>query len=1172
VGTKQLGIEIRIEPALTGIEWLLQRHKPAPVRSDYWVRYKTLDQAEWKDLQVGKQRRTLNVSKNFLSQFRQHPWRSPDADKVSTTLKDFLFSDETAFREYVRLYEAATASRGEFILAVSASPTAIRGLANVPWELTAEPGDSQRLIGLNPRVAFCRFIEKADSPVQVSHQGPLNLFYVISNQEPHFDQEAEAYHQALSDFGERKRPIVELGRPEFGMQPTYEDVVQSINVFSPHILIYVGHGRTTDKGVAQLKFEDWTNVHDLATRIVPECNQLFLVILISCDTSWTAALDPQTCGPQAFISRGVPAVVTMQSKISVEFADNFLDRLLASLFTGASLPRCVTVARQGDLVGAGKSPGRNLLWAAPALFVSNAALDVIQPLSTWKEAYAAQLSSIETSFPAVGEILPRRQLEDTVSDWLDKLTGVACIRGVFGAGRTTLISKVCRHRYQLATEQLEPPPRPIIYLNLGDIPIPSLAAVLSEVTRRSPEYGLPPVSYEGMGTEEQHLARYIGLQRVVLVLDDVDLLPPDKLQSLFKYCKKHLDHGLLILVFGLSTSTPIAAEHIPTLRVDPLSLDETTQYCATLVGQNGRLARQWHEISSGNLYLLHSLRVRGDALGLRPDSFLSPDNLRNAGETFVRALEPTLSPDLYDLLASIAVFPGGLSKNWLPEIFGSDANRLYSDLLSQGLVTSRQQYGLDWVQVPGPAGIGFENIEEMQSQRFSVLEKCRQFAKDLGPDWERVEHLPSALEDFPGFIALFRGLQALSLEIGQLDYAASLTRLLFQALRQLGRMSEAKDLIETLLASERMERWDSEDLLRLASALHALGDTAYLCTVLEYLEEYGIDHMEDYYKVTFWNLRANSLKDQGAVERTDEMLELYENAEALAQSYLPDADDRLADWLEQLAYTYHNRALTLRYMKRDLPAAQQALKQSAQFSQEAHFMVLKAKSDMERAEIELDFPGHDPDWSLVSKLLVSSRATFLEHNSRENLAFCLYQIARLEKKKPDPDLSEALARYSECYDEAKKAGFQRLAAIALRHRIELEWRQASIGFDEAIGALDSVIETLQHFTGDAWSTRVLRDAQLLAAQILVQEGKPEMAMPRLKEAWRSAFQAPLLPERDGSDHARAARTAVCWIELFGWSEDPELFSGLQLLLGDDWHEEQRTVVLSELKRISQEVE
>lgn len=65
--------------------------------------------------------------------------------------------------------------------------------------------------------------------------------------------------------------------------------------------------------------------------------------------------------------------------------------------------------------------------------------------------------------------------------------------------------------------------------------------------------------------------------------------------------------------------------------------------------------------------------------------------------------------------------------------------------------------------------------------------------------------------------------------------------------------------------------------------------------------------------------------------------------------------------------------------------------------------------------------------------------------------------------------------------------------------------------------------------------------------------------------------SPFHPERESWERSQAACTAVCWIAGFGWSDDAELFSGLRLLLGDDWHQQQRAVVLNGPKYVGQEV-
>ena len=183
VGKSDLGMRVRIEPALTGIRRLLQRRKSAPVQADYWIQYESLKHGEWEDLYTAKQRRRLDVSEELLRRFRGRPLPEPDLAQLSEDLGRFLFPSDVAFN-YGRLYEAASSFGGRFTLVMSASETAIQGLANVPWELSSEPTRAGKLIGLNPRATFCRQIDGPDLHVRVAQQGPLRLFYAISNQDP----------------------------------------------------------------------------------------------------------------------------------------------------------------------------------------------------------------------------------------------------------------------------------------------------------------------------------------------------------------------------------------------------------------------------------------------------------------------------------------------------------------------------------------------------------------------------------------------------------------------------------------------------------------------------------------------------------------------------------------------------------------------------------------------------------------------------------------------------------------------------------------------------------------------------------------------------------------------------------------------------------------------------
>lgn len=162
--------------------------------------------------------------------------------------------------------------------------------------------------------------------------------------------------------------------------------------------------------------------------------------------------------------------------------------------------------------------------------------------------------------------------------------------------------------------------------------------------------------------------------------------------------------------------------------------------------------------------------------------------------------------------------------------------------------------------------------------------------------------------------------------------------------------------------------------------------------------------------------------------------------------------------------------------------------------------------------------------------LVDANAVFSsEDGSPGDSAFCYYQLARYYRRKPfsaadeaRENITKARDAYQKASEQARLAGDMRQRAIADGHLVEVRWRElGEIGDAETIEQLDKVIALLRTFTGDDWSTTVLRDMLLLRAHTL-RVRSPDEVLGAYQDAWDVAHHPPLRPSQ-GTDARRAAR-------------------------------------------------
>ncbi len=292
-----------------------------------------------------------------------------DPDAYGATLGAALFAPPAVAEMYARC-EATAQALGvslRFRLAIGADAPELHGLR---WETLRSPSGA-RLVA-NDRVQFSRYLSSADwQPVRLRPQGELRVLVAIAN-----PAGLDAYGLAPVDVEREWSGVSEaLGALQIvALKARGEATVAKIAALlrgGVDVLYLVCHG-TWQRGASWLWLEDDSGAIDrvagetLVAGIAALGTRPRLVVLASCEGAGTgqshgaegeamAALGP------SLARAGVPAVLAMQGKISVETVAALMPRFFAELRHEGQVDRALALARaavqeRGD-------------WWMPALFM-----------------------------------------------------------------------------------------------------------------------------------------------------------------------------------------------------------------------------------------------------------------------------------------------------------------------------------------------------------------------------------------------------------------------------------------------------------------------------------------------------------------------------------------------------------------------------------------------------------------------------------------------------------------------------------------------------------------------------------------------------------------------------------------------------------------------------------
>jgi hypothetical protein len=276
-----------------------------------------------------------------------------DPQAYGQKLTQNFFSDSKLQSAFAQTMASAQSLDVPLRLRLLIGPSALE-LHNIHWETLCDPQDNTPLC-TNENVLFSRYLSSLDwRPVRLRPQGALHALIVIANPENLGD-----YNLTPVDVeGELNRSKKSLGDipskaiPEAGSdcRASLDNLIAELRSNEYDILYLVAHG-------ALVKDEPWLWLEDehgkvarasgneLVTRLKELPQRPRLVILASCESAGQGAGDALAALGPRLAEAGVPAVLAMQGKISMQTVTEFMPVFFTELQRDGRIDRALAAAR-----------------------------------------------------------------------------------------------------------------------------------------------------------------------------------------------------------------------------------------------------------------------------------------------------------------------------------------------------------------------------------------------------------------------------------------------------------------------------------------------------------------------------------------------------------------------------------------------------------------------------------------------------------------------------------------------------------------------------------------------------------------------------------------------------------------------------------------------------------
>jgi hypothetical protein len=223
-------------------------------------------------------------------------------------------------------------------------------LARLPWEYLYDPEIRRDFLGLSKETPIVRHLQ-VELPVEsLTLEPPLRILGMVGDRSG-LDVAAEQRRMAQAIEHLTARGAIQL---VWVAGSTWRDLDDALGRGPWHVFHFIGHGgfdEQTGEGLVLLEKEGQEGVpHRLAARdlarLLADHPPLKLVVLNSCEGARASAVSLFSSTGATLVSRGIPAVVSMQYPISDEAALEFSRAFYDSLADGEAVDTAVAEARK----------------------------------------------------------------------------------------------------------------------------------------------------------------------------------------------------------------------------------------------------------------------------------------------------------------------------------------------------------------------------------------------------------------------------------------------------------------------------------------------------------------------------------------------------------------------------------------------------------------------------------------------------------------------------------------------------------------------------------------------------------------------------------------------------------------------------------------------------------
>jgi hypothetical protein len=280
-----------------------------------------------------------------------------DTKKYGERLTSMLFGTETS--EILRAYQHARIAAGsrDGLRVRLTIQTSAPELHSIRWETLVDPSDSTWLL-MQENVLFSRFLSAQDFQLRpIAEADELRALIVISNPTDlaqwrlaEIDEKSELA-RAMEAFSKGTAGGLSIRPRKLDKRASISNIVTDLRDSYSDILYLVCHGTLTPEDGPRLLLEKEDGTaqsvkgKELVERVRDMSQRPRLVVLASCQSAGDERSNVLTAIGPKLARAGVPSVIAMQGKLSMETVEKFMPRLFQELSKDGQIDRAMTVAR-----------------------------------------------------------------------------------------------------------------------------------------------------------------------------------------------------------------------------------------------------------------------------------------------------------------------------------------------------------------------------------------------------------------------------------------------------------------------------------------------------------------------------------------------------------------------------------------------------------------------------------------------------------------------------------------------------------------------------------------------------------------------------------------------------------------------------------------------------------